>query len=68
MKCIEELIAELDQHTRDIQQISHERDHDWTEYQMAIRILDRKYDSRRLHTIVRLLAERGLTNYLINKL
>ena len=68
MKCADELIAELDQHIRNIRQISRERDHKWTEYEMAIKILDRKYDSHRLHTVVRLLAERGLTNYLLNKL
>lgn len=68
MKCADELIAELDQHIRNIRQISHERDHEWTEYEMAIKILDRKYDSDELHTVVRLLAERGLTNYLVNKL
>lgn len=68
MKCADELIAELDQHIRNIRQISHERDHEWTEYEMAIKILDRKYDSHSLHTVVRLLAERGLTNYLVNKL
>lgn len=68
MKCADELIAELDQHIRNIRKISQERDHEWTEYEMAIKILDRKYDSDHLHTVVRLLAERGLTNYLIHKL
>ena len=68
MKCAEELIAELDHYIRDIRYVSHEQDHEWTEHEMAIRILDRKYDSHRLHTIIRLLAERGLTNYLVNKL
>ena len=50
MKCAEELIAELDHHIRDIRHVSHEQDHEWTEHEMAIRILDRKYDSHHLHT------------------
>lgn len=68
MKCVDELIAELDEQILDIRQQYYEAEHDWTEHESAIRILSSKYESHRLHPVVRLLAERGLTNYMRHKI
>lgn len=61
------LIAELDQEIEDVERLYYEGDHDWTIHESAIRILNSKYNSHRLHPVLRLLAERGLANYMRHK-